>query len=61
MEKRLGACPCRSWFGLSLRLPSTFSVCSNVPSARRRLVTERSERTVEEAENNRMLRGALTQ
>lgn len=34
---------------------------SDVPPARRRLATERSERTVEEAEKNRMLRGALTQ
>ena len=56
----LGAWPYRPQFGLSLRLPSTFSVRPNVPSARRRLVTERSERTVEEAEKNWMLLGALT-
>jgi hypothetical protein len=53
MEKRL------VWRGLVvpflfflLRLPSALFVTSKDPSARRRQVTERSERTVEEAENN---------
>lgn len=45
-------------YGYRLRY---LSVRPNVPSARRRQVTERSERTVEEAEKNRMLLGALTQ
>ncbi|EOO2748453.1 hypothetical protein Q2U83_23815 [Escherichia coli] len=53
MEKRPGgAWPYRSCSGFSLRLPSTLFVSSKDPSARRRQVTERSERTVEEAEKN---------
>lgn len=51
MEKRpWGAWPYRSSSGLSLRLLSTLFVPYNDSSARRRQVTERSERTVEEAE-----------
>lgn len=61
MEKRpRGAWPYRSCSGFSLRLPSTLFVSSQDPSARRRQVTERSERTVEEAEKNRISLGALT-
>ncbi|EEW0751119.1 hypothetical protein GCZ15_23950 [Escherichia coli] len=55
-----GAWPCRSLSCFSLRLPFTLFVSSKDPSARRRQVTERSERTVEEAENNRISLGALT-
>ena len=58
MGKRPGwACP---YLGFSLRLPSTLFVSSEDLSARRRQVTERSERTVEEAENHRISLGALT-
>lgn len=61
MENALGrAWPYRSSPGFSLRLPSTLLVSSNDLSARRRQVTERSERTVEEAEKNRISLGALT-
>ena len=61
MEKRLGwAWPYRSYLGFSLCLPSTLFVSQKDLSARRRQVTERSERTVEEAEKNRISLGALT-
>lgn len=54
MEKRPGgAWPYRSCSDFSLGLPSTLFVPLKAPSARRRQVTERSERTVEEAEKNR--------
>ena len=54
MEKRpVGAWAYRSCSDSSLRLPSTLFVSLKAPSARRRQVTERSERTVEEAEKSR--------
>jgi hypothetical protein len=54
MEKRpVGAWPYPPCADFSLCLPSTSFVTLKDPSARRRPVTERSERTVEEAEKNR--------
>ncbi len=54
MEKRpAGAWPYLPCGDFSLSLPTTSFVTLKDPSARRRQVTERSERTVEEAENNR--------
>ncbi|MXC43424.1 hypothetical protein FQZ37_24920, partial [Escherichia coli] len=60
-----GKTPCLAWPYRScpvfrLRLLPTFFITSKDPSARRRQVTERSERTVEEAEKNQILLGALT-
>lgn len=61
MEKRpLWAWPYRSCPVLSLCSRFTLFLTLKDPSARRRQVTERSERTVEEAEKNQRLLGALT-
>jgi hypothetical protein len=61
MEKRpVGAWPYSSCSGFSLRLLPTLCTSEKALSARRRQVTERSERTVEEAEKNRRSLGALT-